>query len=111
MAAAQTALAIAAWYFNERKDADLGKPVGFFEEAILRSDFSVAVTKVRRTMGRRRKRYGSNKMQLQIRKSPVVYLEVRRGTRPAVLVVLQLRSDVDFPMLIFDRFRIIRSKR
>ena len=110
VATAQTPLAVAARYLDEGKDAYLGKLIGFFEKTILRSDLCVAVTKVRLTLGRCCKRHGSNEMQLQIRKSPIVHLKVRRGARPAVFIVLQLRGDVELPMLIFDRFRIIGPK-
>ena len=111
VAATQLAVGVTSGNFQQRKYAYLRKAGGFLDEPIFRADFCVAITVLAaalcgRVVGQRR-----DEMKLHIGNNTIIHLDMRRSSRPVARGLGVLRRDVEFPMPILDRFRVIRCER
>ena len=50
-------------------------------------------------------------MELQIRHCAIVDFDVGRGSGPNFIFMSEDRGDINLPMLIFDRFRVVGHVR
>ena len=107
----KTFMSIAGWDFYQRKRADIGKNSGPMSETVFYAYFRVAVTEMggpplRRVKGNRR-----DEMKLSIREDAVVKFCCRSDSADSFGISRTCRKKIYLTMLIFDRLRIIRTKR
>jgi len=53
------------------------------------------------------RRQGRDDVRLEVGERPVVHLNVRGGTRPAVHVVGELGGEIDLPVPVLDRLGVV----
>ena len=111
MTAAKPVRFAAGGNFQQRENSNLRQMFRLLNETEFHTEFGVAVTIMRAAARRRIVSQRRDEMKLHVGNNAVIQRDVRRSSRPAVSRFGVLRGQIQFPMLVGNRFWIVGHKR
>lgn len=108
MSGAEAPVGVAGGDFHQRKRSDHRTVGGFLHETQLGAEFDVAQAVVGGALRGSIEGEGRDDVKLQVGRRAVIELDVGRGPRNPIAIPDLLRGEVELPVLVVDRFGVVR---